>query len=173
MRRAGAGAVRPRGRRRSVAALLAAALALTAPAAAAAQCPRTSLADIEDEVMCPVCGTPLNLATDAPQAQRQREFVVRLIEQCKSKDEIKSALRAEFGDDVLSLPEDEGFDLAAYLVPLLAAVAAIGGGAALLISWRRRRPAREPAGDGRADEPEPLDREDASRLQADMDRYEA
>ena len=45
-------------------ALLAALAALALPAAAAAQdCPKTSLGDIEDEVMCPVCGTPLGLAS--------------------------------------------------------------------------------------------------------------
>ena len=44
--------------------------ALLAPAAAAlaADCPQTTLGDVEDEVMCPVCGVPLGLATEAPQA---------------------------------------------------------------------------------------------------------
>ena len=44
------------------------ALAAAAPAGAA---PRTTLPDVEDEVMCVVCGTPLNLA-QAPQADRER-----------------------------------------------------------------------------------------------------
>ena len=34
---------------------------------------RTTLGDVEDEVMCPVCGTPLALATEAPQAIQQRD----------------------------------------------------------------------------------------------------
>ncbi len=46
-----------------------------APAALAADCPRTTLGDIEDEVMCPICGTPLGLAQEAPQAQQQRAFI--------------------------------------------------------------------------------------------------
>jgi cytochrome c-type biogenesis protein CcmH len=73
-----------RGARVVVAAL---ALAALAPAAAAAQdCPKTTLGDIEDEVMCPVCGTPLGLASEAPQAQDERAYIQQLIDQCKSKD---------------------------------------------------------------------------------------
>ena len=41
--------------------------------------------------MCPVCGTPLELATEAPQAQRERALIQRLMDDCRSKDEIKSA----------------------------------------------------------------------------------
>ena len=64
---------------RRLVALTLAALMLAAPAAAAAaSCPKTSLADIEDEVMCPVCGTLLQLS-DSPQADRERVFIRRLI----------------------------------------------------------------------------------------------
>ena len=90
----------------AVAVLLTLALA---PAAAA--CPKTSLGDLEDEVMCPVCGTSLGLATEAPQAQRQRAYIERLIADCKSKEEVKAALVAQFGDEVLALPEDDGFEI--------------------------------------------------------------
>ena len=41
--------------------------ALALPAAAlAAGCTKTSVSDLEDEVMCPVCGTSLGLAREAP-----------------------------------------------------------------------------------------------------------
>ena len=79
-----------------------------APAALAADCPRTTLGDIEDEVMCPVCGTPLALATEAPQANQERAYIQRLIDDCRSKDEVKSALVAQFGDQVLALPGRRG-----------------------------------------------------------------
>jgi cytochrome c-type biogenesis protein CcmH len=142
----------------------AAALSLAIPAVAAAQCPKTTLGDIEDEVMCPVCGTPLSLATEAPQAQRQRELIQSLIADCRSKDEIKRVLVAEFGDEVLALPEDEGFDLAAYLVPALAILLAAGAVGFAAVRWRRNR--AEPRGAAR-----PAGASDA-RLDEDMDRYE-
>ncbi len=110
--------------------------AAIAPAALA--CPQTSLGDLEDEVMCPVCGTSLGLASEAPQAQRQRAFIERLIADCKSKDEIKTALVAEFGDEVLAQPDDDGFEIAAYLIPL---AILLGAGTAIAVGvarWRRR-----------------------------------
>ena len=111
--------------------------------------------------MCPVCGTPLALATEAPQAQRQRELVERLIADCRSKDQIKARLVAEFGDEVLALPDDEGFDLAAWLVPGLAAL--LGAVGVALAAFRWRRQAHEPhAGEPVASE----------RLDIDLDRYD-
>jgi cytochrome c-type biogenesis protein CcmH len=151
------------------AALLAAlAVALVAPGAAAAQdCPKATLGDVEDEVMCPICGTPLALASDAPQAQRQRAFIEQQIADCRSKDEIKRALVAQFGEGVLALPGDEGDDdledVLVYLVPALGILIALGGIAFALLRWRGRRPGRgAPAAAGA----------DSSRLDADMERYD-
>jgi cytochrome c-type biogenesis protein CcmH len=146
---------------RRAAALAAAVVALALPAAAVAQCPKTTLGDIEDEVMCPVCGTPLSLATEAPQAQRQRELIQRLIADCRSKEQIKTALVAEFGEGVLALPDEEGFDLAAYVVPAIAVLLAAGALGFAVLRWRRRPRAPAPA-------PPPTN----SRLDEDMDRYE-
>jgi cytochrome c-type biogenesis protein CcmH len=151
---------------RRLVAAAALALALAAPAAALAQdCPQTTLGDIEDEVMCPVCGTPLGLASEAPQAIQQREYIEELIADCRSKDEIKRALVAQFGEAVLALPGDEGDDgiedVLVYLIPGIALVVAVGGIAIALTRWRRREPSTPGgavAGGGRVDE--------------DMERYD-
>ena len=137
-------------------------LALAAPAAAA--CPQTSLGDLEDEVMCPVCGTSLGLASEAPQAQRERVFIQGLIDDCKSKDEIKDALVAEFGDGVLALPDNDGFDLAAYLVPLAILLGA-GGAIAVGVRRWRKRPTTAAA------EP-PASTRESKRLDDDLARYD-
>ena len=136
-------------------------MALT-PAAALA-CPETSLADLEDEVMCPVCGTTLGLATDAPQAQRERAFIQRLIDQCKTKDEVKASLVDEFGDEVLASPDDDGFEIAAYLIP---AAILLGAGTAIAIGVRRwrRQPAEAAESDASATE--------SKRLDEDLARYD-
>ena len=139
---------------------------LLAPAASFAACPKTSLADVEDEVMCPVCGVPLGLATEAPQANRERAFIQREVERCKSKDQIKTELVAQFGDRVLALPPDKGFNLAAYIVPALIVIA--GAAAVGTIAVRRRRsPGKEepPATPALAGD-------DAARLEADLERYD-
>ena len=151
---------------RRLAAPLVAALALSLPGAAlGAECPKTTLGDVEDEVMCPVCGTPLELATEAPQAQRQRALVQRLIDDCRSKEQIKDRLVAEFGDEVLATPGDDGFELAAWIVPALAVLAGLGGVGFATVRWRSHR--------GRDDDDQ--DRPAgaaAAALDADMERYD-
>ena len=140
--------------------LLAGTVAGGAPAAE----PRASLPDIEDEVMCPTCGTALNLA-NSPQAERERVFIRRQIEQGRTKAQIKDALVAEFGSEVLALPDDEGFDLTAYLVPaaaVLIAAIALGFG---LVRWRRTPDSRPGPG------PE-LSAADSARLEQDLSRYD-
>ncbi len=148
------------------AALVTAVLVLAAAPAAGAQCPKTSLGDVEDEVMCPVCGTPLELASEAPQAERERALITRLVDDCKSKEQVKARLVAEFGDEVLALPDDEGFDLAAYLVPALALVLGGGALAGAALGWRRSRRDRPGADGAQPDEAA------AERLQSDLDRYD-
>jgi cytochrome c-type biogenesis protein CcmH len=138
-------------------------VALSSPVLAAE--PRTNLADVEDEVMCPICGTLLELA-EAPQADRQRAFISELIAGGRTKQQIKDELVAEYGPRVLALPRGSGFELSAYLVPAIAF--AIGTLAlALGIGRWRRRPG--PPDGGRR--PPPSD-EDAQRLEADLARFD-
>jgi cytochrome c-type biogenesis protein CcmH/NrfF len=145
-----------------LAALLA--LLLLAPVAGAVT-PRTTLNDVEDEVMCPTCGTPLNLATDAPLANDERALIRRLIAQGYTKDEIKHRLVQEFGPNVLALPRARGFDLSAYLVPIVLGAAGLLAIAVLALRWRRRRPADA------ASVPD-LDPADAQRLDSDLARFD-
>jgi cytochrome c-type biogenesis protein CcmH/NrfF len=165
--------------RRATALALALIFAFAAPAAAVAQqCPRTSQGDIEDEVMCVLCKRPLNTVDREPQAQRERAYIQTLIDQCKSKDQIKDALVAQFGPKVLALPNDGGFDATAYIVPVAAPLAALAAIALAATRWRRRRPdpalAVAVAGDQptRTGEREPLDADDAARLDDDLERYD-
>jgi cytochrome c-type biogenesis protein CcmH/NrfF len=154
---------------RRTALLIALALLVAGPTAGAiaAACPKTSLAEIEHEVMCPVCGVPLSLATEAPQAQRERAFIQREVASCKSKSQIKAELRAQFGDRVLALPPSKGFDVAAYVVPVAVVLAGLAAIALLFLRKRRRGVQTDAA----ATRP-PLAGEDAARLEADLQRYD-
>jgi cytochrome c-type biogenesis protein CcmH/NrfF len=120
--------------------------------------------------MCPVCGTPLGLATEAPQAIQEREYIERLIADCRSKDEIKSALAAQFGDAVLALPgdaeDDDLGDVLVYVVPAVGIALAAGGIAFAVARWRRGGRA---VGGGGA---RAAGAEGQQRLEADMERYE-
>jgi cytochrome c-type biogenesis protein CcmH len=153
------------------AATLLALLALALPSAAGAATPRTSLPDVEDEVMCVVCGTPLNLA-QAPQADRERAFIQGLIDQGRSKDEIKARLEAEYGSSVLALPADKGFGAAVYVVPIAVVALALAGMAIGVPRWRRRRDAAPAASDESTPPgPEPTS-EETRRLDEELARFE-
>jgi cytochrome c-type biogenesis protein CcmH len=150
---------------RAGAALAAVAVLALAPGAVAEQ--RASLTEIEKEVMCPVCGTLLQLA-ESPQAQSEKAFIERLIAEGRTEAQIKDALVAEYGDEVLALPQGSGFSLSAYLVPIIAFVVAVVALAIGVARWRR-------AGGGgdtnAAGGPSPSD-EDSERLDADLARYD-
>lgn len=142
-------------------------IALFALPTAAGASPQTTVTEIEGEVMCPICGTLLELS-DSPQAQRERVFVAKLAAAGKDRSKIKDALVAQYGPAVLALPKGSGFDLSAYLVPIVALLVAIPALAFSVARWRRdgRRAERTEARD-----PAPAS-EDAERLEADLSRYD-
>jgi cytochrome c-type biogenesis protein CcmH len=123
-----------------------------------------SLPDIEDEVMCVECKTALNVSTSAV-AEQERAFIRRQIAMGKDKQEVKDALVEQFGPGVLATPEEKGFDLAAYLVPIALGLLAL---AALVVAARRFRRRPEEA----AAAPAPLDDDDARRLDAELAAYD-
>jgi cytochrome c-type biogenesis protein CcmH len=124
-----------------------------------------SLPDIEDEVMCVECKTALNVSTSAV-AEQERAFIRRQIAMGKDKQEVKDALVEQFGPSVLATPEDKGFDLAAYLVPIGLGLLAL---IALVVAARRfYRRSEEPA----PETAEPLDDDDARRLDAELAAYD-
>jgi cytochrome c-type biogenesis protein CcmH len=162
---------------RTGAALLAIAALLLLPTTALAMSatpgsPRqaqVNLPDIEDEVMCPVCGTALNLSF-SPQADRERAFIRHEIAQGKTKDQILNDLVAQYGTEVLAEPPKSGFDLTAWLVPGIAIILAAIAIAFGLRRWRRagRTLEEEAATSGE----KPLDSTERERLDSDLARYD-
>jgi cytochrome c-type biogenesis protein CcmH/NrfF len=149
-------------------AVSAVALAWSAPAAQASTGQSApTLTEISGEVMCPICGTLLELA-ESPQALREKAFIKRLIAEGKSKAQIKDALVAQYGQEVLALPKGSGFDLSAYLVPAIAFVVAAIALAVGVLRWRRDS---GPPGPGTPSAKGPTG-EDAERLDADLARYD-
>jgi cytochrome c-type biogenesis protein CcmH/NrfF len=144
--------------------LLALVLLLGLATPAQAQEPRTTLPDVEDEVMCVECGTALNVST-APVADQERAFIRDRIDEGMTKAQIKDALVAEYGPDVLAVPENRGFDAANWLVPIAVAALAALGVLALWRRWRAPRQAAAPAGPD-------LDPEDARRLDAELTAFD-
>jgi cytochrome c-type biogenesis protein CcmH len=147
-----------------LAAALALALVLVAPAAASERHP--TLGELEGEVMCPTCKTTLDQST-APIADRIRRFISARIAAGDTKSEIKRKLVLQFGPSVLAEPSKHGFNLLAWVLPF----AGIGLGALVLgaLAWhwsRGRGPG--PAAPGRP----ALDPELEQRVDEELSRFE-
>jgi cytochrome c-type biogenesis protein CcmH/NrfF len=117
-----------------VAAAAAAALAVAGAAGAAPP----NAADLEAEIVCPVCETTLD-QSNAPIAERMKVFIRVRIAAGDSEREIKDALVAEFGEGVLAEPPGGGFGLLAWLLPVAALVGGAVAVALLIRTWSNRR----------------------------------
>ena len=100
-------------------------------------------ADLEAELVCPVCETTLD-QSNAPVAERMKTFIRVRIAAGDSEQEIKDALVAEFGPGVLAEPPGGGFGLLAWLLPLVAVIGGAIAVALLVRAWSRRSPPAEP-----------------------------
>ena len=139
-------------------------LAFATPALASDAHP--TLSELEWEVMCPICQTTLDQSNSAA-AQRIKAFIVRRIRAGDSKREIERRLVADFGPAILAQPPKRGFDLLAWVLPI---VGLLGGALVIgVAAWRwsrRREPDPALAGVGR------LDPELERRLDEELRRFD-
>jgi cytochrome c-type biogenesis protein CcmH len=113
--------------------LLVVAVALLIVPAARASEQHPTLAELEGEVMCPVCGTTLD-QSNSPAAEQIKRLIRQRIAAGDTRSRIKSRLVAEYGQAILAAPERKGFGLLAWWLPIvgiLAAALLVGAGA-----WR-------------------------------------
>jgi len=143
--------------------LVCAAALLVAPAASASE-RHPSQAELEGEVMCPVCGTTLD-QSDSPAALQIKRVIARRIAAGDTKSEIEDRLVANYGDAILAAPPHRGLGLVAWWLPIvgiLTAAALVGAGA-----WRWSRVREPPAAAA------PLDPALERRVDDELRRYEA
>jgi cytochrome c-type biogenesis protein CcmH len=122
-----------------------------------------SAADLEAELVCPVCETTLD-QSNAPVAEKMKEFIRERIAAGDSEQQIKDALVSQFGRGVLATPSRSGFGLLAWLVPLVALGVGAVAVALLVRAWTRRRavPVPDP----------PLDPDLERRLDEELARFD-
>ncbi len=165
--------------------------AATTDAAAPAAAPKTTLVEVEKELMCSTCRVPLE-QSNAPQAQQERKTIERLIAQGLTKDEVIAEMVEIYSESVLIHPPEESVRTLRWLIPALAALIGFSLVAFLVVRWRRATRAATaadaddptagwvdaPGGATDDDTPAaPADADDAlsdadrARLDADLDRY--
>ena len=147
-----------------LAAALLLALVLAAPAAASERHP--TLGDLEGEVMCPTCKTTLD-QSNAPIANRIRQFISVRIAAGDTESEIKAKLVAQFGPAILAEPSKHGFNLLAWVLPFVAI--GVGAGALGWLVWRWSRGRRQQAAPAGGP---PIDPELDRRVDEELARFD-
>ncbi len=121
-------------------------------------------ADLEAELVCPVCETTLD-QSNAPVAERMKAFIRVRIAAGDSEQEIKDALVAEFGPGVIAEPPGGGFGLLAWLLPLVGLLVGAVAVGLLIRTWSRRAA-------GEPDDDEPLDPELDRLVDEELARFD-
>jgi cytochrome c-type biogenesis protein CcmH len=146
-----------------------AALALAGPALACKQ--QTSLARLENELMCPVCAGETLAQSDSAAAAQLKRVIQQRVRACQSEGQIKRELVAEYGTRILAAPPRSGFDLLAWVLPLVGIFGAAG--VLALLAWRWTRTREEPALVGPASlNGRPLDPDLEQRVDEELARFD-
>ena len=147
--------------------VLACLLAAAIPTPALAAQATWSEADLESQLMCPVCHTLLSNSQSA-EANRIRTVIDEKHRQGWSEARTRDYLVAQFGEEVLAAPPKHGFYLLAWLVP----AAVLLGGVALALLLARAWAGGRGGGDGPTPPAVP-DAEMDARIDAELAREEA
>jgi len=149
--------------------VVAAALALATPALASERHP--TLAELEDQLMCPVCAGETLAQSDSVPAQRIKAHLEQRIGQGWSRSRIINEEVDIWGTRILAAPRKHGFDLLAWVLPLVGIFAAAG--VLALLAWRWTRTREEPVPLGPASmNGRPLDPELEKRLDEELVRFD-
>ena len=150
-------------------ALALAALLLAAPAAASESHPTQG--ELESELMCPICAGETLAQSDTAPAQRIKAYIASRIAAGATKSQIKDELVTQWGQRILAAPPRHGFNLLAWVLPLVGIVG--GAGIMGLLAWRWTRVREpEPAPEQWALNGHPLGPDEERRLDEELARFD-
>ena len=102
---------------------------------------------INQMIMCPVCPAETIDQAQVPLARQMRQIVREMLAQGASREEILDFFAQRYGQDILAAPPKSGFNLVAWIFPIVGVAAALIAGVLVLRSMVARQP------DGIAAEP--------------------
>lgn len=119
------------------------------------------------QFMCTTCHEPLQ-QVNSPQAISEKTFLRALIAKDMTLGQIKAAMEAQYGPEVLARPPANGFNLTIYILPPVVLIGGLALLAYTLPKWRER--SRRAAG-VKLPAAEPLESDDAKRLDDELTNF--
>ena len=93
---------------------------------------------IDKMLMCPVCPAETIDQAQVEYSKQMRRVVREMLAQGHSREEILDFFADRYGPQVLAAPPKSGLTLVAWIVPIVAVIAAIGGGLLVIRSMAGR-----------------------------------
>ena len=94
--------------------------------------------DIAATLKCPTCRSQSVAGSDAASARAIRVEIARRVSEGEPAEEIRDAIAATYGDDVILTPSGSGVEGAVWVLPVVALVLGLAGVFAAFARWRRR-----------------------------------
>lgn len=116
------------------------------------------------ELRCPVCQGLSLQDSPAELAQEMKDLIRERLRAGDTPDQVKAYFVSRYGEWVLLAPPARGFNLAVWMVPVLALLGGIGFVFVVVRRWTRR--SRPPA-------PPEVAAEDRARVRRELERLEA
>lgn len=95
-------------------------------------------------IMCPVCPAETIDQAQVPIARQMRQMVRGMLAQGATREEILDFFVERYGQDILASPPKSGFNLVAWIFPLVGVSAALAAGVLVLRSMSSRSASKAP-----------------------------
>lgn len=96
---------------------------------------------VAKELWCPLCNGVRLDNCELQACVQMREEISLKLGAGQDKDQIKAYFVQRYGDVVLGMPPNQGFNRLAWIVPVALVVLGLGWVTYLVLVWARRRPA--------------------------------
>ena len=81
---------------------------------------------LEKEIMCPVCDGQTLDQSQSLIAENMKDTIKKKIEEGYDEKEIKNYFISRYGESVIAYPTFQGFNIVAYLIPVLLIALGVG-----------------------------------------------
>jgi cytochrome c-type biogenesis protein CcmH len=94
--------------------------------------------DVGEQLKCPVCQHESVADSSASIAEQMRLVIREQLQQGKSEQEVLNYFAAHYGQQILLTPQPQGFNLLAWLMPVLMLLSGLGLLTFVTRDWRRQ-----------------------------------